>query len=161
MLEWMRDSSIMQCFRFRTVPSQIQAEEFVTSSFTAHTRHYAVVDRNDEYQGTISLKEIDKDNKTAEYAVAMRQCAQGTGAAREATEEILLTAFEELALKRVYLNVLANNLRACKFYEKFGFIYEGSFRQHLVIDGVSQDLKWYGILKEEFLRKKVVNHDHQ
>ena len=42
-------------------------------------------DQDDEYLGTISLKNIDLKNKNAEYAISTRKKARGTGANQQAT----------------------------------------------------------------------------
>ena len=59
-------------------------------------------------------------------------------------------AFYELGLKRVYLNVITENKRANAFYKKIGFVYEGTFKKHILINGELKDLNWYRMLKEEF-----------
>lgn len=41
----------------------------------ASARHYAICDDKDVYQGTISLKEVDMENGTAEYAIVLRRQA--------------------------------------------------------------------------------------
>lgn len=89
-------------------------------------------------------------NKRAEYAVSLRRRAQGKGIAAEATCEILKMAFEQYNLERVYLNVLSENKRAIRFYEKIEFIYEGEFRKYLFLRGEYKTLKWYSMLKEEY-----------
>ena len=84
------------------------------------------------------------------YAISLRACAQGSGAALYATQEILRIAFIEMDLERVFLNVLADNARARKFYEKAGFRYEGCFRHHLKLRDGWHDWAWYALLKEEY-----------
>ena len=73
-----------------------------------------------------------------------------TGCSRNATLEILKYGFSELGLNKIYLNVLANNIRAIKFYEKLGFVKEGVFRKHLKIRDTFIDLQWYSMLREEY-----------
>ena len=58
--------------------------------------------------------------------------------------------FEALGLHRIYLNVLSENLRANKFYQKCNFIYEGEFKEAILIRGEFKDLKWYRLLKKEY-----------
>lgn len=151
--EWMKDPRV-NCF-FRFDPDAVTMEtvkNFVCTAQDMKTNmHLACVDDCDEYLGTISLKHIDPTDKTAEYAVSFRYSAHGTGAARFATQEILRIAFEKLDLEKVYLNVLEENVHACRFYEKQGFVYEGTARSHIRIGKTRHDLKWYGILKENWL----------
>ena len=151
MLEWMHDPSINRWFRFD--PGEITEEstlQFIRNSFTEKNRHYAVVNEIDEYLGTVSLEDIDHDNSHALFAISLRSCAIGTGAASAAAKELLRIAFEELGIERVYLNVLSDNKRARRFYEKAGFRHEGCFRRHLKLRGEWRDWDWYAILKDEY-----------
>lgn len=154
MLEWMQDPEIQKCFRFNTKSKTIDDVLGFIKCATiipkeGESIHFAVVDENDEYMGTISLKAFDMTSKNAEYAISMRKQAQGTGLALKATKEIIELAFNEFHLERVYLNVLSKNVRAVKFYEKAGFLYEGEFRNHLYLQGEFCSLKWFSILKED------------
>ena len=151
MLEWMHDPAINRWFRFD--PDQITEESvlaFIRNSITEKDRHYAVAAETDEYLGTISLEDIDPEHGHALFAISMRACAIGSGAAAAGTKELLHIAFEELGLERVYLNVLSDNKRARRFYEKIGFRYEGCFRKHLKLRGEWHDWDWYAILKDEY-----------
>lgn len=157
MLEWMHEEETQKIFR-RNMLEKTKEEvlEFINNAEIYPTEkksiHYAIVNSADEYEGTVSLKNIDRENKNAEYAISMRKEARGTGSAYEATEEILKIAFEEIRLERVYLNVLEKNKRAIYFYEKYGWKFEGKFKKHLYIEGDYCDLRWYAILKEEYLQ---------
>ncbi len=150
-LEWMHDPAVNRFFQtdFSTYTEE-KVREFVAGSFSDTARHYACVDDTDEYLGTVSLKNINYAAGNAEYAVSFRKNAHGTGASFFATKEILRIAFEELGLNRVYLNVIGSNQRAMAFYKKAGFIYEGTFRRHILVNEVLEDLNWYGILKDEY-----------
>lgn len=151
-LEWMKDDSINRYFQFN--PDDITSKSvrsYIEKSWSdANNKHYAVADDMDEYMGTISLKNIDSRHANAEYAVALRKSAIGTGAASYATAEILMKAFEEFKLHKVYLNVLTENTRAVRFYEKIGFIFEGEFKEHLFIRNAYRDLRWYRMTRDDF-----------
>lgn len=157
MLEWMHDPDIQKGFKKDMIDANIDdALVFCRDSKipkqikSGDNLHYAIVNEDDEYLGTISLKNIDLENGNAEYAITLRKSAQGRGTARKATRLVLEKAFEEYELHRVYLNVLSNNKSAIKLYERCGFSYEGVFRGHLKIGGKYMDWKWYGILDTEF-----------
>jgi diamine N-acetyltransferase len=108
--------------------------------------HRAVVDENDVYQGSISLKNMDREKLEAEYAISMHPQAQGKGAAKAATAGILELA-AQLGLNRVYLNVLAENERANRFYQKVGFRYTHS--TEMAFRGEQKTLHWYEWTVEE------------
>ena len=151
MLEWMHDPEVNRWFRFDAAAMNKESvKDFISKSFTENNRHYAIADASDEYLGTISLEDIDRENSHALYAVSLRKAAWGKGVALAATKKILKIAFEEIGLERVYLNVLSDNIRAKCMYEKAGFRYEGCFRKHLKLRGEWHNWDWYSILREEY-----------
>lgn len=146
MLEWMHDEEITAGFQRPFAQATMETVlAFIHNSYDEENQNFAFVNSQDEYLGTISLKHISHVNDKAEYAVVARKCAQGTGAAKQATEELLQYAFEELGLHKVYLSVLAENIRAQKFYEKCGFLREGLEVDAVKIQERYHDHIWYGI----------------
>lgn len=165
MTEWMHDSEISQYFQKDMERITLEdARKFCREAGgTQHIEdgtsvHYAIVEESaDEYLGTISLKEIDLQNRSAEYAVSTRKCAHGKGIAIQATGLILKEGFERLNLHRIYLNVLSENVRAVKFYEKVGFRFEGEFRDSVRVRGEWKSQRWYAMLENEFvLRGEII-----
>lgn len=157
MLAWMHDNEVIGLLPTHFNEMSLEdCKAFIESSKKnkVHNIHFAVVNEADEYLGTISLKNIDYLNQNAEYAVVLGKKAIGKGVAKQATLETLKYAFEDLQLERVYLCVFRDNVRARKFYDKFGFKYEGEFRQHMygAYDNTLHDLQWYSILRDEYLQ---------
>ena len=141
MLEWMHDERVARNFRFDFLSmTEEKALDFINNSFSDENQHFAIVDESDNYLGTISLKNISATDNNAEYAIVLMHKHWGKGFAPKATEELLQYAFQTLHLHRVYLNVLAENLRANNFYRKCGFTFEGTFKDHLRIT------MWGGVL---------------
>ena len=91
MLEWMHDENVNKGFQidFASKTMGDCVSFIVNSQNDSENIHYAVVDSKDEYMGTVSLKEIDLRNQTAEFAIAMRTKAHGTGLAHKAMREII------------------------------------------------------------------------
>lgn len=146
MLEWIHDTNINCNFRCGFSEMTIEdVKKFIQTSFDEKNQHFAIVNENNEYMGTISLKNINKIDNNAEYAIVTRAKAHGKGYAFQATKEILNYAFNELNLHKVYLNVLEENERANKFYKKCGFRYEGMSKEILYINGRYHNLNWYAI----------------
>ena len=157
MLEWMHDPEIQKGFKKNMLSATLEdAKRFCVNSVISSSPnqgdsfHFAIVDDADEYLGTISLKDIDVNNRTAEYAITTRTKAHNKGIARIATGLLLRKAFKEYNLNSVYLSVLSNNIAAIKLYERSGFVLEGEFREHFIIEGERVNWKWYGLLESEF-----------
>ena len=83
--------------------------------------HMAIVDDTDEYMGTVSLKHVDLEEKTAEFAITVRAAAMGQGYSQYGMQQILTIGTEELGLDAIYWCVSVNNKRAVRFYDKCGY----------------------------------------
>ena len=151
MYEIINDQEVAKNFLFTRYPfSKEKLINFIKNSWEdTNNIHYAIVDQNNEYIGTISLKNINYLDKNAEYAIFVRREYWGQKYAYEATKTIIRYGFETLNLNKIYLNVLASNIRANRFYEKFGFIKEAVFREHVYIQGRYEDLNWFCLFKED------------
>jgi diamine N-acetyltransferase len=148
----MYDESISRWFRFDAASKNLNdVEKYIADAINdKNALHFAVADDVDKYLGTVSLKNIETKSGQAEYAIVMSKAAIGTSAAKFATDFILKKGFAELKLNRIFLNVLKDNARAVRFYEKYGWVKEGVFRQALLHKGELKDLVWFSILKEEY-----------
>ncbi|MDF7796920.1 GNAT family N-acetyltransferase [Pseudomonas syringae] len=112
---------------------------------------YTVVDQQtNKAEGVISLMSIVAAHGRIEighvtFSAAMQRTPKGT-------EAIYLLAREIFALgyRRLEWKCNANNARSKRAAERFGFSYEGTFRQHMVVKGQSRDTEWYSILDSEW-----------
>ena len=151
MYEWMHDDNVIQWFTFDGKKmTQENIVEFIEKNklLCADNQHYAI-SNDGEYAGTVSLKNIDEKNRNAELAIALRTKFQGSGIAKNCIKELLRLAYLELNLHKIYLNVLSNNIRAKKFYEKMGFKLVGKSKEHIYKNGTFVDLDWYEIILED------------
>lgn len=71
------------------------------------------------------------------------------GYGESAVRQLLIYAFTELGLKRIYLTVLKDNPAAIRCYEKIGFVREGQFRNHVFKGGRWIDVIAMAICAEE------------
>lgn len=72
---------------------------------------------------------------------------------RQATEAIFLLsrhAFDDLGYRRYEWKCDALNDRSRRAAKRFGFTYEGVFRQHMVVKGRNRDTAWFSILDSEW-----------
>ncbi len=72
---------------------------------------------------------------------------------RAASEAIFLLqahAFETLGVRRLEWKCNAQNVTSRRAAERFGFTYEGVFRQHMVIKSRNRDTAWYALLDGEW-----------
>lgn len=160
MLEWMHDPSVQKGLRKDMLHMTLeQAESFCKNAklpaqpAQGDSVHFAIADEQDEYLGTISLKNLDFENRHAEYAITIRSKMHNKGIGTQATRLLFEKAFGDYSLHKVYLEVLDSNPGAIHMYEKSGFQYTGEFREHLFLRGEYQTLKLYEILDRDYLAK--------
>jgi RimJ/RimL family protein N-acetyltransferase len=75
---------------------------------------------------------------------------QRTTAATEAIYLLAAHAFDDLGYRRLEWKCNALNAASRRAAERFGFSFEGIFRNHMVIKGRSRDTAWYSITCEEW-----------
>lgn len=123
MLEWMHDDSVVHFMGTNFAEKTIEdCERFVKYSQVAEEDlNLAIVDDNDEYMGTVSLKHINKELKMAEFAITVRRCAMGQGFSGFGMREIIRIGLEDLGLDSVIWCVSRVNERAVRFYDKNGY----------------------------------------
>ena len=76
---------------------------------------------------------------------------------REATETIYLMmrhCFDDLGVRRLEWKCDSLNAPSRKAAERFGFTFEGIFRQHYIIKGRNRDTAWYAMLDTEWPKAK-------
>lgn len=77
---------------------------------------------------------------------------QRTAAATEAIFLMALHAFEDLGYRRLEWKCDAQNEASRRAAERFGFSYEGVFRQHMVIKDRNRDTAWFAITDSDWPR---------
>lgn len=120
MLEWMHDKNVVENLKADFANKTIEdCKMFINNSLKEKENiHYAIVNDQDEYLGTVSLKNINNSDFSAEFAITIRRSAMGTGCSAFAIREIIKKGFEELNLKYIYWYVDKINERAIRFYDK-------------------------------------------
>ena len=77
---------------------------------------------------------------------------------REATEAIYLMmrhCFDDLGVRRLEWKCDSLNAPSRKAADRFGFTYEGIFRQHYIIKGRNRDTAWYAMLDAEWPKART------
>lgn len=158
MLEWMHDEDVIKNlkgnFKEKTL---LDAESFIIASKDKEKNiHLAIVTDEDEYMGTVSLKCIDRNNNSAEFAITVRKCAMSRGYSWYGMEEIIRLAFEKYGLESVYWCVSKHNERAVRFYDKHNF-HEALDIPQAILERYAgiENLKWYSVLKGDVLDERT------
>lgn len=114
-----------------------------------------VATEGDRPLGVCALHRIDVSAGCVEVAhVAFSPALQKTTAATEAIFLALSLVFDELGYRRVEWKCDALNAGSRSAAHRFGFSYEGTFRQALVVKGRNRDTAWFSITDSDWSRLK-------
>ena len=131
MLEWMRDDYVVHDlatdFGSKTMEDCLRFIEYARDQYdnfeSCKDLHLAIIDDSDEYMGTVSLKNINRSNRTSEFAITIRAGAMGKGFAKFAMDTILNIGFSDARIGSnvIYWCVDKKNTRAQRFYNKHNY----------------------------------------
>lgn len=164
MHQWMTNPDITRDLHGNYNNSSIDdALEFIRFANAQNDEiHYAIVNDENEYQGTVSLRHIDHEGSLAEFAIVVLEKAMSRGYAWYAMVQMLKKAFDELGLEKVYWRVKGDNLRALRFFEKHGFN-----RLDEDVPGEIKDrhknekgLVWFAVLKGDDFENTLLNRGY-
>ena len=117
---------------------------------------FAVVDRaSGRAEGRQTLMRITPEHGVIEVGNIL--WGPAISRTRVATEALYLHAkyiFEDLGYRRFEWKCNSRNEPSKRAAERFGFTYEGLFRQHMVQKGASRDSAWFSMLESEWPRLK-------
>lgn len=112
---------------------------------------FAVVPTGGEAAGQTSYMRIDPANGVIEighiwFGTSMRR----TRAATEAIYLMARHAFDDLGYRRLEWKCNDRNMRSRQAAARYGFVYEGTFRNAVVVRDRNRDTAWYSITAEEW-----------
>lgn len=150
-VRWRNSELVRKNFIFREFFTREIHENWMRTQVDTGKVVQFIIYENDRKVGSVYLRDIDKKNDKAEFGIFIgEEDCLGRGIGPESARLILNYGFDELKLNKIYLRVLAKNIRAIKSYEKIGFINEGIHRQDVILDDKAQDVIFMSILKEEW-----------
>ena len=154
-IEWRNKPSISQYFIYRAPFTRETHLNWLHNRVQKGEVFQFIIMLGDKPIGSAYLRDIDNKNKKGEYGIFIGEdnnCGKGFGTI--ATNLVIDYGFKELKLNRIFLRVFPYNIRAIKSYEKVGFKHEGLFREDVIIDGKSYDMKFMSILRRDWDTKK-------
>jgi len=114
-------------------------------------RTYVFRSPENEMLGTASYMRIRPEHGSAEVgSVVFSNRLKRTPAATEAMYLMARTLFRELGYRRYEWKCNAENEASKRAAIRFGFTYEGTFRNDMVVKGRNRDTCWYSMLESEW-----------
>ncbi len=116
---------------------------------------YAIIDLADRAIGYVTLLRIEPEMRVIEvghvlYSPALQRTPLGT----ETQYLLARYVFETLGYRRHEWKCNALNAASRRAALRYGFVYEGTFRQHLIAKGRNRDNAWFSMLDSEWPERK-------
>lgn len=112
---------------------------------------------NGTAEGFVLLSDVEEKSGNVHIKrVAVGEPGRGTGSAMMAA--VINWCFAETAAFRLWLNVVAGNLRARRLYARLGFVEEGVKRQSAILPGGARtDLVMMSMLRPEWAAQRIAS----
>jgi RimJ/RimL family protein N-acetyltransferase len=117
---------------------------------------YAIVAPDGRALGIAALMAIRPDMGVIEVGhIAYSPDLQRSRLGTEAQYLLARYAFETLGYRRYEWKCNALNAASRRAAERYGFTFEGLFRQHMIVKGKNRDTAWFSILDSEWPDRKA------
>jgi RimJ/RimL family protein N-acetyltransferase len=111
---------------------------------------------NGRTEGYASYMRMDPANGVIEVGnILLTPSLQRTVAATEAMYLMARHIFEDLGYRRYEWKCNANNAHSRRAALRYGFTFEGIFRQHMIVKGQNRDTAWFSMLDSEWPTRKA------
>jgi len=118
--------------------------------------YYAIVDPSGRALGLASLMRIEPHMRVIEVGnILLSPSLQRTPLATEAQYLLARYVFKTLRFRRYEWKCDALNAPSRRAALRFGFSFEGIFRDHMIIKGRSRDTAWFAMLEAEWPARKA------
>lgn len=120
-------------------------------------QHFAIVDaQTGKAAGTAALMRIDPAHGSIEVgSITFSPRLKRTRAATESMYLLMRRVFEELGYRRYEWKCDSLNAPSRTAAERYGFTFEGIFRNAIVYKGRNRDTAWYSITEAEWPRVRA------
>jgi RimJ/RimL family protein N-acetyltransferase len=136
--------------------SAVEFSAFIAKRAAADDPYaYAIVDSSERAVGYVTLLRIVPEMRVIEvghvlYSPALQRTPLGT----ETQYLLARYIFETLSYRRYEWKCDALNAASRRAALRYGFVYEGTFRQNMIAKGRNRDVAWFAMLDSEWPERK-------
>ena len=133
--------------------SEVEFRSWLAETVSGADPYYAVVDSVSGRAGGVwAYLRVEPAHGSIEIgSVHYADILKRTPVTTEATYLAMRHVFDELGYRRFEWKCNALNEPSRRAAARFGFQFEGVFRQHMVVKGHNRDTAWFSILDHEWL----------
>src|SRR6266702_3284473 len=148
-----RDESVWMYLGYGPWPTAETYRKWIATNARGDDPLFFAVLVDGRPRGVVSYLRVDPDHGVVEIGhIWYAPSIQRTRATTEVTYLLARTVFDDLGYRRLEWKCNARNARSRAAAARFGFTYEGTFRQHMVVKGANRDTAWFALLDGEWPR---------
>lgn len=118
-------------------------------------RRYWIIEANGEPVGLANLADIDMTHRRCAWAYYLASPAvRGLGVGSFVEFAVIEHVFGELALNKLWCEVLISNESVWRLHELYGFQREALFREHVMKNGHEVDVVGLGLLAQDWAQRR-------
>lgn len=151
-LEWRNHDYIRQWMTNSHIITYKDHHDWFIKNSTDKNKLFYIFEYNQQAEGYISLQKI-VNSECFEWGFYVRPGAE-KGMGMLLGNAILDLAFQELAIKKIFGQVLGFNEKSIRFHTKLGFKLEGQLRNQFQDERGIYDIFQFGLLQSEWLERK-------
>ncbi|MFT5367202.1 MAG: ribosomal-protein-alanine N-acetyltransferase [Candidatus Latescibacterota bacterium] len=153
---WASDPDVTEHVTWYAHTSPDETQEFINRILNrykhAKIAPWAIVHRqSNQMIGLNGFCTWDIRHNRAELAYVLSKTYWGQGYVTEASQTIITFGFQNMNLNRIAARCRIPNIGSARVMEKCGLTYEGTLREVAFIKNEFVDLKYYAILKKDWL----------
>jgi RimJ/RimL family protein N-acetyltransferase len=117
---------------------------------------FAIINAASEAVGVVTLMRIEPVHRTIEIGnVLFSPALQRTPGGTETIFLLADYAFNDLGFRRLEWKCNSLNEASRRAALRYGFTFEGLFRQHMIVKGRNRDTAWYSMLDSEWHGRRL------
>ncbi len=150
-LAW-RNSEVVAPFMYgdhRITPEE--HELWLRNALALTDRRYWIIQLEDAPVGLVNIVRIDQHNSRCDWAYYLAEpSTRGRGVGAQVEYLTLRFVFEVLGLNKLWCEVLIENSAVWGLHERFGFVREAHYRNHVMKAGQFSDVVGLGLLARDW-----------
>lgn len=123
------------------------------------SKRYYIFEHQGVPCGVTNFTGLDFHNKKGFLGIYIGENRLIKGLGSSSLYLTLESYFETLQFNKIYAEVFAFNTKAINLYQKFGFIQEGLFKNHVLKNGRYEDVYLYSLFNDAWFKNKQKLYD--
>lgn len=130
--------------------------DWLVRALTLNDRAFWIIELNGTEVGLANLAAISLSHRRCDWAYYLADpSTRGKGVGQAVEFAMLRHVFEDRMLNKLWCEVLLENESVWKLHERFGFVREALYRDHVYRNGVAKDVVGLGLLARDWPKARA------